>query len=337
MWLVLLLLTLLICALFLTLSDDNNNLRFARVIYIALFIAFSLRGKLGTDWKEYKYYFKNAKYKDVVDKYAFEVGYRALNNLFSSLGLSYWVMVFIITVVISILVFVSARKLTTSEGIFLALTLFYFFYPCIEALRQMIVVALFYYSMQYIGTDSKKYFLINLIGILFHRTGIITLLFYFFYKKKVVKYAIIIGSLVFSVIQPFVEKIIYLIPGLAQKYSWYISFVGGANLTDLLSVKLIEYVFVFILLLIVKNNSNADKVAIDLLELGLVILIPISLFMDSSYRLTYYTDLGLILAYCSFYEKLSNRKAKIAYSITISTYVVLRLARMLLLVYDVTL
>ena len=134
MWFVLLLLALLICALVLTLSDNNYNLRVARVIYITLFVAFSIRGKLGTDWEEYKYYFENVKYQDVVDKYAFEVGYRAINCLFSYLGLSYWVMVFIITVVISVLVFVSARKLTSTEGIFLTLTLFYFFYPCIEAL-----------------------------------------------------------------------------------------------------------------------------------------------------------------------------------------------------------
>ena len=126
---------------------------------------------------------------------------------------------------------------------------------------------------------------------------------------------------------------------MAQKYSWYISFVGGASFNNLLSIKLIEYVLVFILLMISKKNSGSgeDNITIDLLELGLVILIPVSLFMDSSYRLTYYTDLGLILAYCSFYKKLSDRRAKIAYSIMISTYVIARLSRMILLVYDITL
>ena len=167
-----------------TLCIDQKNQKWIWLLFTVFVALYSLRRSVGTDWVTYKYYFDNLNSEAVLNKYAFENGYYFVNVLFRSFGLSYWSMVFCISLFISVMFYISTKLMTQYGEIALITGLFFYYYPSLEALRQIIAVALFYFSLQYVESKPLKYFLCNVIGVLFHRTALLAIAFYFFYSFR---------------------------------------------------------------------------------------------------------------------------------------------------------
>lgn len=300
------------------------------IAYGVFSLFYALRGQVGVDSESYLYYYNNIDVPAIVDKSGFEPGYLLLCKIFHSLGLSYWVMIFFISLFIAFLFYKATEYQTSNAGIAVLLSLFFFFYPSLEALRQAIALAIFFYSLKYLDEKPLYYFLLNLGGMMFHRTAMIALFFFFFRKYLWVK----IGSVVFVAIFPIIKRIIQwgvgflpTVPTLLEKFLWYTENSGGFS--HLLSFKVLECVGLLVIFYLFKEKKPPEKRIVSLLEMGVWIQVLLPLVMDGAYRFGYYTDIGIILAYCGIYDRLKNEKYRKIYVCLLIAYVVLRFLRII--------
>lgn len=314
----------------LTAICNKEDSKITWILYPIFAFFYCIRGRVATDWEAYKYYFDNVNDAVISSQAGFEPGYYLLSKIFHNIGLSYWVMLFCISVFITTLFFLATERLTQNAGIAVLLGLFFFFYPSLEALRQIIAISIFYYSLQYIDRDWKKYFILNVIGILFHRTGILTLLYYFFHRYRKVKLPCLIGAAAFPLLNQLIIKIFSFFPGLLAKYLWYFGNLGGAQgFSYLLSLKTIEYVILTFIFIILRDKNENENNVKDLLEMGLGLQVFLSRVMSHVYRLVYFSDLGVILAYCYLYNRLKKNYQRVAFVLFLMLYVAVRFYRII--------
>lgn len=336
--------------LFTIISPYNRRYKnIAWLAYMLFSLFFCFRGEIATDWQAYKMYYDNVFNDVILNQSGFEVGFIILCRIFNWLGCSYWIFNSIVSLVIVIVVYKAINVYTDDVGLALLLAMLYFFYPSLEALRQMLVVALFFYSLQFLEKNPKKYFVINIIAVLFHKTAILALIFLLVYKVKKTRILFVIAMVEFPLLQPFLEKILVYIPTLYQKYTWYVIYMGGLkDYSYIFSFKTIEYIVVILILVYlrkrqsqyIKNDETADVMQVRsfkskdreameclvLLLLGMGLLIHLSLgrFMDSTYRLLYYSDVGLIMGVCFIYDRLRRPYQRFSLILVVDLYIILK-------------
>jgi hypothetical protein len=308
---------------------NKKSTKHISLIFFLFFILFySLRTNIGSDWSGYEYYFNNVLDNDVVERYKFEVGYWLLNYITSTIFSSYRHLVILVGIFVAILFWKSTNRYTKNIGLAMLLSLYYMFYPTLEALRQSITLFLFYYSLHYIDKDQKKYLLINVIGLLFHRTGVLPLLFFVFNKYKVSKIVIILSLVFFSILQPYISNIISFFPNFALKYNWYFHLETGQS--TYFSLKLLEYLLILLFYFILsKKNliSGFERLVMNLVLLGFVLQITLGQITDIVYRVTYYTDIGIIFAYISIFDRIKGPVFKFSYIVVLILYILVRFYR----------
>lgn len=198
--------------------------------------------------------------------------------------------------------------------------------------------------------NSRKYFFINIIGFLFHRTAILAFIYYFFRKSKIMKIGIGVIFVFFAALQPVILDFLQRFQLFYNRYYHYVWYKSVSNEeVSLLSFKLIEYLIAFVSLLIInaKNNhgrdlvktinvskrtaeehlSTIENIALNLIEIGLVIQIFVSSVIGASYRLVYYCDIGILLFYASIHQRIKKSYLKFLYIIVVIIYIGVRLGR----------
>lgn len=294
------------------------------IIYLFFIVIYSLRKEVGTDWVGYKDYFENYS-SGAVEEYLFEIGYQTLNCTISYLSDSYWTLVFIVSIFVGILFWKATNKYTKNIGIIMLLSLYYIFYPSLEAFRQSITLILFYYSLIYIQKDKKKYLVINLIGSLFHRTGYFTLLFFIFNSNKSVRISILLLLIFYSQFEPILLNFLDDFYGFGIKYTFYFDVMRADN--NIFSIKLLEYilmVFYYLILNKTKGLEDREKVIFHLILLGCCFQIAFSQISDIVYRILYYTDIGFMLTFVFIYDKINDFLYKNLYIMLLIAYICLR-------------
>lgn len=307
------------------LNGDKRNKTWIAYGVFSLFYA--LRGEVGTDWQGYLYYYNNINDPAVVSQSGFEMGYLMLCRVFHALGLSYWVMVFFISLFISFLFYKATEQQTCNAGIAVLVGLLFFFYPSLEALRQTIAFGIFFYSLKYINQKPLYYFLLNLGGLMFHRTAVIALFFFFFQKYFWVKIGSVGIVALFPFLKPAIRWVLRFFPILLEKFLWY---AGSGGFSHLTSVKVIECIALLVVFYLFQNKKPQEKLTTSLLEMGVWIQVLLPMVMDGAYRFGYYTDIGIILAYCGIYDRIKNQKYRRIYVCLLIAYVVLRFLRLIL-------
>jgi EpsG family len=308
--------------------NSNRTKHFSLLFLLIFLLFFSFRNNVGTDWDDYEYYFNNILDIYTVERFDFEYGYWLFNFLGSYLFDSYRYIVILIGFFIGFLFWQGANKYSKSIGVLTLLSLFYLFYPSIEAIRQSVTLFLFFYSLQYIEKNKKRYLLLNFIGLLFHRTGVFPFLFLFFNNNKGFKIPIIASLLLFATIEPFVYQIVSYFPSFADKYYWYFHYVEVEQ--TLFSFKTLEYMILLISFLILSKKSVLtayENIAKNLLLIGFILQISLGQLTDIVYRMTYYTDIGVIFAYTFIYERIKIPTFKLIYILVLTLYVFLRFFR----------
>lgn len=334
-----------------TVPCNKKHKNIAWIAYVLFVVLYCFRGRLATDWQAYEMYYNNVFNESIISLSGFEIGFLWLCKLFNWLGLSYWALNFTLSLIIAC-VFGKAIKIYTDNiGIALLLGTLYFFYPSLEALRQMLAVVLFMYSLQYLDSKPKKYLLLNILSLFFHRTALLSIIFWVFYRYQKTRAPFIIGLTAFPLLQPLIEIPLRYIPRLYEKYHWYFIYKDGAeDYSYIFSFKTLEYVIVIItLLFLMKKQKNSyeifesreviykksckisssltmEKIVILLLVFGLTIHICMGKIMDSSYRLLYYSDIALILGGCYIYDRFKQLLQKGLMIASISIYVILKFA-----------
>lgn len=320
---------------FLSLLQKDKKKSYLVLFFYAVFVfLFALRGKAGTDWVAYLDYYNNLNNPDIVKGYSFEYGYYLLNKLFFSIGFNYWTFKVITSISISVLFYFAIRNHTNHMSMAILLGLFYFFYPSVEAVRQSISIVLFCYSLKYINSKGKKsfvcYFALNLIGLLFHRTAIFCLIYYFFHKFKIVKIAIVVFIAVFLVKTEQVVQSFSRIPIIGDRIGYYLKGnVGTIDFAHILSLKNIEYFVLTVVMTLMKGKTPKQKAVRDLILLGFIVMVCFGSYIDAMYRVAYYSDIGVLIAYCMIYDKIRREDNKSFYCIAIGIYIGIRFYRVI--------
>lgn len=298
------------------------------MIYVCFILVYAFRKNIGHDWVTYKYYFDNLASSGLIEKFNFEIGYKLLNSVVHIFFNSFWSLVFIVGIFNGILFWKATSKYTKSVGIVMLLSLYYIFYPSLEAFRQSICFILFYYSLEYIETNEKKYLLINLIGVLFHRSSFVAILFYIFNKNKKARIIIIICLVFFRQFEKILVPLIKLFPNIYAKYNWYFNIQIHSSIFTL---KLIEYSLILLFyLFLIKNEwiNDREKVLANLVFLGFLFQVSLSQISNVVYRLTYYTDMGIMLSYVFIYDRIKSSLYKYLYVLFLTIYIFLRFYRL---------
>ena len=309
---------------------NNQKTKYISLVAFCFVILFySFRQNVGSDWHHYEYYFNNI-FSSGPDLYNFEVGYRLLNIIFASIFNSFRSLVLVVGILNGILFWKATNHYSKNLGLALLLSVYFLFYPTLEAFRQSIPLFLFYYSLKYINTNKTKYFLVNGIGIFFHYTGMIAILFYFFHSYKKIKWGFIIFLLIYSFSEPMIYRLISIFPSVASKYYWY--FVVKAVENPILSFKILEGILILLTYYFVNKKVKIQKneyvrISISLVSLGLLLQVTLGRVSNIVYRLTYYTDIGIILFCIILYDKLKQPIYKFLYVVIIILYVTARFWR----------
>lgn len=306
----------------LTAQFNGNNRKIAWVAYGVFAVFYAFRGGVGTDWQAYLEYFNQINDPVMVAKSGFESGYLLLCRIFSGLGLSYWVMRFFISLFTVILFYKATEAQTHNTGIALLAGLFYFFYPSLEASRQILALSLFYYSLKYLDEKPFRYFLLNLVGLMFHRTAAIALLFYFFRKRNWIKIGTIAGVFAFTAVKPLLMAALRGFPGIYDKVLWYTNTTGG--LSSLFSFKVVESIALLLLFYLFKGKNKKEIMITNLLEMGVLTQVFLPMVLDAAYRFGYYSDIGVILAYCGILDRINKRQYRFIYVILLTAFIALR-------------
>lgn len=166
---------------------------------------------------------------------SFEVGYQFLELLASQFSNNYYALLITIIAFITIFQFKGIYKLSAIPSISIFILISFGFYTfAFNGARQAIALAIFIYAIQFVvNKNFKKYVMAIFIGFLFHKTIIVMLPFYFFFRLKFsFKFfgLIVISTLV---IIGFFDKIINIGLLISDKYSIYkeLEASGGQLLT----------------------------------------------------------------------------------------------------------
>lgn len=298
------------------------------IIYIFFILIYSLRRNISNDWLAYEYFFDNVFNDAAIQDYLFEIGYKYLNYIVNFVFGSFWYLVVILGIFNGVLFWKATNRYTKNVGIVMLLSLYYIFFPTLEALRQSVTLILFYFSLEYIEKDKKKYFLLNFLGFLFHATGVFSIFFYLFYVNKNIRKVLIVFLLTFGMLEPIIIEVVNNLFGdvdIGMKFLWY--FQNSREGNTIISFKSIEYALIILLYFIInkiKGINELENLAFNLVLIGFILLISVGQITDIIYRITYYTDIGVILGYTLLYDRIKGIVLKNLYVLFLIAYIFAR-------------
>ena len=189
------------------------------LIFLSLSIISGIRYNVGADYLNYQTFFN---YIGVLSNSDYEIGYYLLNYILKFLFNNSISIFFATSMIINYFI---CKMIKDNENHVLS----YFIYICgtyfffgLNGIRQAIAMSLFYYSLKFIKTKNlKKYFICNLIGMLFHISSSIFIPLYLILdkpiknKKKVI--ILIMSFLLSNTIVKILSNVL-----LTSRYSFYI-------------------------------------------------------------------------------------------------------------------
>lgn len=279
----------------------GNYFRKLAILFISLFV--SLRYGLGVDYFTYQNAFYNISSGNFIDK--FEPGYILLNFVVGYFGFGFHFMLFIIAVFNYMLLYLSIEYYMDKYkwvGLFLFLITFDLFIYTLSAIRQSIALSIFLYASRYIVQQNwKKYFLLVLMGALFHLSIIVLLPIYQLYNYIRNKNYIFISYILLIAIISYssVSNLINLIsPFLDNKLAFYLIIEKSASPT-LPSYPLAGFYVIVILAILYTLyqsehliiNRNSDKISFPLFA------VLIFLVLKTMQNIEYYSILPRLQLY----------------------------------------
>lgn len=277
------------------------------IIFLALFLFSGLRYDVGFDYSYTYvpgYYFINSNVTT-----HFEPAYILLNKfvymVFNNIDF-----VFLICSFITIYLLIKSIE-EESDDYFISIIMIFcsrFYLYSFGQIRQYIAIAIFIYSIKYIiKKDIKKYFLLILLAMTFHKTAVIYFPVYFLNKIKLSRSMYVLCILVSPLFKPFFN-FIYQFLG-TRYYQSYIDLNYGVNNWSIVLTATAIILTIFPIIFY-NNIVNTEKGKVLLnLQLLLCILIMTISGINESYRIIgmfMYSSIFLI-ATC---YKLSSKKFK---------------------------
>lgn len=298
---------------FAALSDLDTKIKQKSILFVwfCFCVFYIFRARVGTDWLVYENYYMNITNSSEIQRLNLEAGYYLLNRIYHGIGLPFQFITITLGTVVCLLYSSAVKKRDFAKGLLLLASLYYLFFPTLEALRQSIAIFIFFYIILAgtLGSNKDdtfkesvkkdfKYFFGVVIGGLFHQTAILVELLYYGFRKsrklKVIALAVLFS---YGILQTQIESLLsQYLPNVYHKFLYY-TVLSEKNYAEasIFSVKFIIYCIALLIILLWKNKDEYELGALNLVELGLVIQIAFTGKMSGVYRLLYYTDIGIIL------------------------------------------
>lgn len=259
---------------FIGLIEKKNNRFFLGILTLFLVLFASLRDRVGTDWPAYADFYQYGVHN-------VEVGYAFINNLFSEIGLPFYMFLIFINCISIGLITKSALKFSAFP--ILSLLIYYsdpYLYFNFSGMRQAVAMSITTIALIYsFGDKRNKYFFFSLIllAMSFHITAIIFAIAYFIPQRKFTKKEVFFLIIAFS----FFSSLVYLsssfLTGIfATKAEFYLEHQEQAqNIQTLFIVGLLRRLITIILIfsfgrkIIFKNKISSYLLNLYLIGLGI--------------------------------------------------------------------
>lgn len=208
------------------------------VLFFPVLIA-TIRVDVGTDYQNYYWAFEMINDGVIVN---YEMLFLWLNRISSFLFHDYHGLLFVIALITYGSVLIALEKIQSDISVSIALWIFYCFYfsASLNVMRQLIAVAVLFLATIYLNNNQiRKYFVLIVIGTLFHTSAIIGLLFWpvKYMSRKDYKLTIII-SCVASIFLIFLSgMVLRILPGfIISQYVQYINYRGMVEFNYILNI-----------------------------------------------------------------------------------------------------
>lgn len=230
----------------------------------ALFCMSFLRWETGTDWSAYVYIFNRS--TEWLGDGEFEWGFARLNEIVKIVFDNYNVLLFIF----ACLLFYLQTKSIATLSIFPITALFVLWsisFGNVFFIRQSIATVILFYSVQYIQRGSPfKFLLAILFAFSFHRSSLVFLLAWPFYKMEIKTWIYIVGIVLSVVMTVLVSHVLSSLGGLmggiflsrVETYTTTddLTFGSQSSLTEIMVRGFANKLFIFGLVLV---NFNKNK------------------------------------------------------------------------------
>lgn len=296
---------------------------------LVIFIGF--RRNVGLDIYEYKSYFElvsNSKdYSDFENNVlaAFsriEIGYYYLNYLFSLFG-SFELMVFSVSafnlyVLNKFLAWAKIKNKISFLCIIYSISLFREF----DVIRQSIALSIYIVSLMHVH-ENKKYYLLNLIGSMFHVSALVFLIIPYFLRRTISKTLIRILAVLYFMSMwhsfPFVSGFINTFGSLTELrvFQSAMSFFEYLNFSKKFSPTIDLPCIVFVAYLLIKYEvysgaKTGAKVVINNFLILIILFVFFGEISEITNRLGYYFYFGIAGMFCVYYDTIKGDIGKVA-------------------------
>jgi hypothetical protein len=193
-------------------------------LWIILFLFSAFRYEIGSDYNHYVDIFNSLANGKEYYRYFKEFGFVYLNDFVYAIGGTPQLFFFITSLFTITLLYFGFKFYANSKSQMLFITMLFipllYFYS-LNAVRQILSVAIFLYASRYIISREKlKYFLLSFIAISFHYTAVIILPLYWILNKNIKSYFIYM-LLVFIIFGGVPHLIEFLLSTAHTSYSNY--------------------------------------------------------------------------------------------------------------------
>lgn len=190
--------------------DEKKKKYIYMVSFIILLVFGGLRYKTGgPDWISYERFFQDIEPINEVllgkgfffRDHGFEIGFKIYASILKFISDNFQILIFVTIFINLVLIYNSFKKYC--KYYIVAISIYFsanFLLNDMTIVRQSIAIALFVYSVRFIGVNFKKYLLYNLFMILFHSSAIILFPLYFVLDKKITKKVLIISFIIGNII-----------------------------------------------------------------------------------------------------------------------------------------
>lgn len=289
-------------------------------IFIVLFIG--LRKHLGgSDYTVYVRYFQNMVTPDKLDSYSYFIKYQPLyeflNSFLRIFTNNYYVLFFIIAICTAPVWLILTYK-WTRYPFFVILFYFYktFFYSNFVVMRQLIAMMIFLISIKFlIERKFLKYFILNIIGFLFHSSAIMMIPLYFITKLKFEEYNFkkILGIIFILII--FRDPMLYF---LAQIFFSLDTTKMGNEIINLSTSSQINFHLFeawFYMLIFYKLRKNIKGKEVIFYRLFIIYFILLTIFCKYTIfiRVSMYLYISIMVMFSKKLEIIKNKKAKLLF------------------------
>ncbi|AMA64733.1 hypothetical protein AUT07_00145 [Candidatus Arsenophonus lipoptenae] len=188
----------------------KNKLITKYILFALIILVVGLRYELGVDWLFYRNIFNGNNKNTLI----IEFGYKLLSSFISFLGFNFWLFVCMINIFILLILYHFFKKYSPFPFFCLSIYFISSFGFNIEALRQIIAVAIIYIALNcYLNNKKKYYTILCLLASSFHISAILFLILPFIdchFFNQLMKIGTLIG-LVIPTIDFYPMKIIFII------------------------------------------------------------------------------------------------------------------------------